>query len=301
MEFRDPQHFAAVADAGHLVRAAVRLGRSAPALTKSIHRPAQAFGAPLFERTRQGIRLTPSGTVLRERASTLQRIFEENSREIRNLSEGSRGHIKLGVAPTVAQYLMPLACRLFLRTCPDVTFDMAIGIYPILRESLKSGRIDLAIGTVASGHEFISQKIIHDDVVVVTGNNSDIFRKTVTLPDLCNYQWVLPAASYEADTREWLERVFDKHQLPRPRVQIETDSISLLPRMIAQTGLLSFISRRNLGPGKIAAPLREVPLRATTMRRYFGASYRLGGYLPPATRRFLEFIVAKGPGLFSSE
>jgi len=247
------------------------------------------------------MRPTPSGAVPRERVSVLQRMFEENSRAIRNLSEGSRGHIKLGVTPTVAQYLMPSACRLFLRTCADVTFDMSVRINPILQEFLKSGHIDLAIGTLASGDEFISQKIIYDDVVVVAGYNSDIFRKTVTLPKLCNYQWVLPAASCEADTREWLERVFDRHQLPRPRVQIEIDCISLLPHMIAQSGLLSFISRRNLGPGKISAPLREVRLRATTMRRYFGATYRHGAYLLPATRRFLEFVVAKGPELISTE
>src|SRR5579864_1130256 len=106
MELRDLQYFAAVADAGHLGRAADRLGRSAPALTKCIHRVEQAFGAPLFERTRQGMRLTPAGAVLRERVGTLQRVFEETSQEIRELSEGSHGHIKLGVAPTVAQYLM---------------------------------------------------------------------------------------------------------------------------------------------------------------------------------------------------
>src|SRR5579862_50131 len=150
MELRDLQYFAVIADVGNLGRAAKQLSRSAPALTKCVHRLEDAFGGSLFERTRRGMRLTAAGEILRQRVGTLQRIFDDTTREIEDLTRGSRGHIKLGVAPTVAQYLMPSACRLFLAKFGDVTFDMAIGIYPVLREALKAGRIDLAISMMPS-------------------------------------------------------------------------------------------------------------------------------------------------------
>ncbi len=58
----------------------------------------------------------------------------------------------------------------------------------------------------------------------------------------------------------------------------------------AETGLLSFISRRHLDEAGVHGNLREVRLRATTMRRSIVVSHRAHGYLPPITRRFVEIL-----------
>jgi DNA-binding transcriptional LysR family regulator len=87
------------------------------------------------------------------------------------------------------------------------------------------------------------------------------------------------------------------HHLPAPRVQISANSISMLPRLIARTDLLSFISRQNLGAGKVGAPLREVCLVQTTMKRTFGVLCRADGYLSPAARCLVEIIKAGGKDL----
>jgi DNA-binding transcriptional LysR family regulator len=57
--------------------------------------------------------------------------------------------------------------------------------------------------------------------------------------------------------------------------------------LIVETGLLSFVSRRNLAN---SAGLVEVPNPATTMPRRFGIVHRADAYLSPATRRFIEIL-----------
>jgi hypothetical protein len=76
-------------------------------------------------------------------------------------------------------------------------------------------------------------------------------------------------------------------------VQIETNLVLLLPPLIEQTGLLSFISRRHLGPGRVGSALKEVRLKETTMRRTFKLIYRKDSYLPPAAQRFVSLLGTK--------
>ena len=109
---------------------------------------------------------------------------------------------------------------------------------------------------MATTNEFISYPIVEDDVVVVAGDTHETFRRRAEMQDLLAYRWVLPLASYEAEVRQWLERAFDASGgHPKPTVQIETNSISLLPRLIAQTGSRSASYRGEIW-GQDALPLR---------------------------------------------
>jgi DNA-binding transcriptional LysR family regulator len=69
-----------------------------------------------------------------------------------------------------------------------------------------------------------------------------------------------------------------------------TSSIAAVPRLIAETGLLSFISRRNLEAGRFTPALVELPNPDTTMTRQFGVVHRNDGYLSPAARRIIEIV-----------
>jgi DNA-binding transcriptional LysR family regulator len=103
--------------------------------------------------------------------------------------------------------------------------------------------------------------------------------------------WVLPAQSVA--TRQWLEAVFAAHGLPAPRAAVMTSSIAAVPRLIAETGLLSFISRRNLEAGRFTPALVELPNPVTTMTREFGVVHRNDDYLSPAARRLIEIVRAQ--------
>ncbi len=61
MSLSQIEYFVAVAEEGHVGRAALRLHISQTPLTRQIKKLEDEIGAPLFERTPRGMRLLPSG------------------------------------------------------------------------------------------------------------------------------------------------------------------------------------------------------------------------------------------------
>ena len=289
LQVRDLIYFAKVAELGHLGRAAQALHITQPALSKCIDRLEDNYGAALFERSGRGIRLTDAGRLLQERARVIERTLDETRREIASLGEGVAGLVKIGAAATIAEFIMPTVCHALQEEAPAVVVELQIGMNDVLHEALRKRLLDVVIGPLGSPDESLVQiPIVADAVVVAASATHPLAGRHATLEAMSRCGWVLPAQSVA--TRQWLESVFAAHGLPLPRAAVMTSSIAAVPRLIAETGLLSFISRRNLEAGRFTPALVELPNPDTTMTRQFGVVHRNDGYLSPAARRIIEIV-----------
>lgn len=301
MELRDLQYFEAVARYGHFGRAAEALCRTQPAVTKAINRLEATLGTRLFARLSTGVVLTAAGQAVLKQAERVRNAVDDTVKQAQEYTTGATGLIRVGAAPTMAQYLLPGLCRHLLEQSTGLTLEARIGPSRRLRQLLEEGDIDLLLGPVHPAQaDLTTIPVLDDHVVVVAAREHAIFdRPQIRLADLLAYEWVLPFSSDATEERDWLNSVFLAKQLAPPRVQIETDSVTLLPRLIAETQLLSFITRRNLGPDRIGAPLREVRLAATTLKRSFGIVYKRDSYLSPAVERLIRIVTESGATLFA--
>ncbi|MFG0634711.1 LysR family transcriptional regulator [Pseudomonas sp. xss_2] len=300
MDLRDLTYFETIAELGHLGRAAEKLNRSQPALSKSIQRLEESLGTRLFQRDGRRIKLTDVGQLLLERARQLQLSIAETEREVRDFAGGLVGNIRLGCAASMAEYLLPQLTESLLQRAPQLTLQLSIAQDDVLRESLRTGRLDAIIcPLIVDDPQFRSYPILEDEAVVVASADHPVFGTAIALKDLCQYRWVLPGST--VTSRRWLDNVFIARHLPAPQVQIETNTVSLLPRLIARTGLLSFVARETLEHGQGMSRLREVPLLETTMSRTVAVSVRAEGYLPPAAGAMVDLLRDNGRSFFRED
>lgn len=291
MDLRDLRYFETIAELEHIGRATERLHRSQPALTSSVRRLEQACGTPLLEKAGRGIRLTSAGKVLLKWAQRLRFDAEDAQREMGDIARGLSGHIRVGIVPTAAQFLLPPAARQLLAQAPDVTLKTVVGLIDTLKPMLRAGELDLVVGTDSPAEPgYTSQLLAEDAIVVAAAASHPILHgaRPPTLRDLAGHRWVLQPPG--APTRDWLDHAFDRKRLPRPQVQVESTMLLMLPALIAQTGLLSFISRHHLHDAQGPWQLQEVPIKETTMRRRLVVSHRENSYQLPAARLLITLL-----------
>jgi DNA-binding transcriptional LysR family regulator len=289
MDLRDLHYFEVIAELEHMGHASERLHRTQPALTSSVRRLEESCGVRLFAKSGRGIRLTEAGQVLLKWARRTRLDVHDAQREIKDIAHGLVGTIRVGIVPTAAQFLLPPAVRQLIKEAPEVTLQTVVGLIDVLRPLLHSGAVDMTIGTESVAEPgFTSEFLAEDPIVVVASTTHELFQGTPTMKDLSTYRWVLQSSG--APTRDWLDQTFERQHLPRPQVQVETNMLLMLPTLIAETGLLSFIARRHLQPGHSNLALKEVGVKGTIMQRRIVVTYREGGYLSPASRRLIELL-----------
>ncbi|MBL8303349.1 MAG: LysR family transcriptional regulator [Ideonella sp.] len=289
MDLRDLRYFETIAELQHLGRASARLHRTQPALTSSIRRLEADCGAALFEKSGRGIRLTSAGKVLLKWAQRMRFDEEDARRELQSIGAGLSGHVRIGIVPTAAQFLLPPVARRLLQEAPEVTLRTVVGLIDTLKPLLHAGELDLMVATESAAEVgWTSKKLAEDVIVVAASDKHPVFRTEPTLRDLTAHAWALQPPG--APTRDWLDHTFDRQGLPRPRVQVETTMLLMLPTLIVQTGLLSFISRHHLQGRSRIPGLQEVPVKGAAMRRRLVVTYRTNGFLSPAARRLLELF-----------
>ncbi len=297
LQLRDLKCFETVATVGNLARAGEVLGRTQPAMTRSMQRLEQAFDGPLFERAGRGVLLTPVGEVLLERARRMAPPLGAMPDEHLDFNRSHEQHVRVGSGPTPVDDVLPDVIGQLLAQSRGLTLQITVAPSVELRERLRRGQLDLLLGAgPAAADEFAFSPLVEDAVVVAAVSAHPIFElPTLTLASLLGCAWALPAVSNPA--RDWLDAVFLRRGLPPPTVQIEANSIPMIPRLLARTELLGFVSRHAMGRGRRRG-LREVPLPETTWLRQIGVSYRRDLPLSAAALRLLELLQLKGPALF---
>jgi DNA-binding transcriptional LysR family regulator len=297
MELRDIEYFALVAQHGHLGRAAEALGLSQPAISKSLRRLEEVLGARLVTRTPKGVELTPEGSALLLRVRGLRVSLQDVAREVKDVSEGRVGHLRVGVGENIAEYLLPAAFEKLLREAPQVVLKITVSDNDLMLPALHNGEIDLVVNYLRRLPEELAHEELYEDEMVVCASFRHPLtrRKRVSLSDIASERWALTDSTLQP--YQLLQQAFLGHGLPAPRAVIESRSLRLRFESIARSNLLDYTSRLAFLHGASRYRLKEIPVKELMHRRPVGVIYRKNAYLSPATRRLIDILRISAPTL----
>ena len=142
MEFRHLRYFAAVAETGHITRAAARLGIQQPPLSQQIRALEEELGTALFRRHPKGVTLTDSGRLfLAEARRILQDVAAMEERMAR-VAKGMRGLLAVAFTTSAAAHeFMPKALRAFRSRYPDIALELSESNAADITAGVAAGRL----------------------------------------------------------------------------------------------------------------------------------------------------------------
>src|ERR1035438_5982212 len=144
IELRHLRYFLAVAETLHFSQAAQRLGIAQPPLSQQIRRLEEHLGHRLFDRTTRGVKLTPAGQLLAERARSTMEKVQDDLAQVRRLGRGEEGTLTVGFSGSVMFTELPAAIEGYRSEYPKVELRLRELVTAAQIAALLDGTIDLA-------------------------------------------------------------------------------------------------------------------------------------------------------------
>jgi DNA-binding transcriptional LysR family regulator len=281
------RYFNAVARHGSFSAAATALRVTQPGLTKAVRRLEASLDCALFRRLPRGVALTQQGQALLRHARLLEVQIEDARKEVRALSGGAFGELRIGAGPSWLSRPLPRIVARLSEAYPRLSFRVMGGYNSVLVEALQSGALDLVVSALPdhcpSGLQAIP--LTTDVIAPVARRNHPLHGKRRPQPsDTLAYPWVLPGRDVLLRSR--LEALFHVAGLEPPPARIEADSVSFIAAALRDSDMLSFATSQVLRSEMAGTALLPIP--GLTMKRAAGILFRSSAGTTPATQAFIE-------------
>jgi DNA-binding transcriptional LysR family regulator len=145
MELRHICYFIAVAEEGHVTRAAERLGMQQPPLSQQIRALERELDVQLFRRKPRGVELTDAGRALLGDARAIMAQVEHAFASTRRTARGEQGRITIGFTSSAPFHpFVPRVIRSFREAFPLIALTLEESGTTELIQDLREERVDAA-------------------------------------------------------------------------------------------------------------------------------------------------------------
>ncbi|MCC8974316.1 LysR family transcriptional regulator [Bradyrhizobium brasilense] len=268
MELRHLRHFVAVAEEGHITRAAERLGMQQPPLSQRIKAIEDELNVQLFRRKPRGVELTEAGRVFLDRARATLAHYDGAFEATRSAARGEQGRLCIGVLPTTLFHpFVPLIIRAFRTTYPQVSVTLDECMRAEAIDGLRNQQLDIAFLRSAIDEEvdLNAYPLLNEPMVAALPSDHALARsgrdaQSLSLKDLADEQFILYARKlgpsfYEATMAACIRAGFT------PRLGQEA------PRITSALSLVAV----GLGVSLVPACMQNMTMNGVVYRRLKGA------------------------------
>lgn len=204
VDLRSLRYFVAVAEEGHIGRAANRLHMTQPPLSRAIRQLEDELGVLLFERTPKGVTLTPAGEVLYGEAGALVGRVDGLRRRV--AAAAGTAPLAVGTLADAAEQVGGRLVSLFRARYPHVHVTIHEADLGDPTAGLRTGLVDVAITRTPFDDTGIGTHVLRSIPVGVVMRDDDPLAAHASLSstDLAGRRWVrLPDGADPAWTAYW--------------------------------------------------------------------------------------------------
>lgn len=162
LELRRLHAFIAIAEEGHITRAAERLGMQQPPLTRLLQSLEAELGVQLMERLPRGVRPTTAGLALLDEARAVLARAEDVAQVVQRAARGEQGRLAVGFTSSASLHpFVSNVLRGFREALPGVTVALEEAGTGELMDALLHERLDAAfVRSPLSGMPTLQSELI---------------------------------------------------------------------------------------------------------------------------------------------
>ncbi|MFZ4833045.1 transcriptional regulator CynR [Rouxiella sp. Mn2063] len=287
MLLRYIRYFLAVAEQGNFTRAAETLHISQPTLSQQIKQLEDLLHIQLFDRSGRTVQLTDAGIAWMSYARRAIQDLEAGTRAIHDVEDLQRGSLRLAMTPTFTSYLTGSVVGDFYRRYPGIRLDLREMTQDEIETLLVGDQLDLGIAFDPIHSPDVSATPLFTETLnlMVGGQHPLANRQEKLSPDEFSR---LPLVLLNGDfsTRRFINRFFQSLSI-RPRVAIESDTISAIVQMV-RLGQLATILPQDIA--NIDQWLSPVSLQTPKIERQAVLLQRKDAYRSAAARAFIALL-----------
>ena len=247
LDLAELEQLVAFAELGTLSRAAEELHISTPSLTRSMRHIEQAFGVPLFTRSKNRIELNETGRMAVERARGLLHEAQDALRQVRAFDQRQHTVVMRSCAPApLLQAQLELSRRqvgkaVNAQVCPT---DEVLG-------SWRDGSSDVAIVPFQTegAHAFLQEQLF----VCVPENHELARHESLSFGQINGFNFLL-----RTELGFW--DALCRSEMPTSKFLVQTDK-AVFDELVAASSLPCFTSDyaplREAHPGRVEIPLTD--------------------------------------------
>jgi len=281
---RELRHFLLLTQLRHYGRAALALRLTQPALSKSIRRLEENYGARLLIRGRSGVTLTQAGEALLRHAKLADRELSLARDELDSVRAGNQGEVVVGVAISLAHRFLPTASVRFCARHPNARIRVVTGLNDTLVRDLISGDVDVVVSAYTGPGQ--QDQLVYEDLftdeatAVVRAGHPVLKNRRLSMKTLLRYPWVLYGNNVLST--QYLKAAFITAGLTPPSPVIESNSADYNKSLLAMSDFVGYLPYEVYRTEYQEKKLARVPLGSLAWERRIGLIYRRGGSLPHA-------------------
>ena len=179
------QYLVALAEHLNFTRAAESCFVTQSTLSAGLKELEEVLSAPLVERDRQSVLMTPLGEEIARRARDVLAATRDLAELAAGATEPMAGPLRLGIIPTIAPFLLPCAMKLLRENHPRLQLFLREDITSDLIARLDDGRLDFALIALpyATGNLLV-QALFDDPLWLVVRRGDPEAKTAAVLPKL---------------------------------------------------------------------------------------------------------------------
>ena len=257
----------------HFGKAAAHCNIAQPSLSLQVQKLEDELKVQIFSRNTSPVQTTETGRIIVEQAKKVLSEAGMVSQLVQQQKKTVEGHLKIGIIPTLAPYLLPLFLQSFIKKYPGVKLSISELTTERIIRKLKNGILDTAIlATPLSQNDLQEDPLFNEEFVAYVSKKEKLYEKKYLLPaDIdVNRLWLLEEGHCLRSQAMNLCEVqknaaFEKH------LDYETGSIETLKRFVERNEgitLLPELATLDMSPSKkmmlryfkSPAPVREISI-----------------------------------------